>query len=170
MPVRDSRVAHVGRRLAVARREGLLVVRDFGLEPQARQAFAGVEATPYEPRRRILGTFRAYDEQRTVRVGNGAGRERGPGLSGELVIEPHGARRGLRATVESDGPPRAILADATSGNSSQRFRFPRPAAPPKTARSPSTSTVRRCRPAPSPITSSVPSRPRQGAPVEFAAR
>ncbi|MEU2429678.1 DUF1684 domain-containing protein [Streptomyces sp. NPDC007861] len=77
----------------------------------------------------MLGTFRAYDEQRTVRVGNGDGRERGPGLSGELVIEPHGARRSLRANVESDGSPRAVLADATSGNGGHRFRFPRLADP-----------------------------------------
>lgn len=128
-PVQDSRVAHGGRRLVVMRREGLFAVRDFDPGAPARQAFAGIEATPYDPRWTVPGTFHAYDEQRTVRVGNADGRERGLGLSGELVFELGGARHSLHAAVESDGSLWAVFADATSGNSSYRFRFLRPAAP-----------------------------------------
>ncbi|MGW1886356.1 DUF1684 domain-containing protein [Streptomyces sp. NPDC001970] len=128
-PVHASRVAHGERRLVVLRREGLFALRDFDPDSPARRAFHGIEASPYDPRWTVPGTFRPYDEQRTVRVENADGRQRGLGLSGEIVFELGGVTHSLRAAVESDGSLWAVFADATSGDSSYRFRFLRPEAP-----------------------------------------
>lgn len=68
--------------------------------------------------------FTPYDEDRTVRVPNADGRERGPGLGGELAFVLAGQRRTLQVSVQGDGSPWAVFADATSGVTSCRFRFP----------------------------------------------
>ncbi|MFD7227111.1 DUF1684 domain-containing protein [Streptomyces sp. NPDC059881] len=127
-PVGESRVSHGERRLVVLRREGLWAVRDFDPAAPARRAFLGIDATPYEPRWAVPGRFVPY-EHRSVRVRNADGRERGLGLSGEIIFELDGTEHRLQAAVEADGSLWAVLADATSGKSSYRFRFLRPAAP-----------------------------------------
>ncbi len=66
---------------------------------------------------------------RTVRVENADGVARGLGLAGEIAFELDGAGHTLQVAVEPDGSLWAVFADATSGNSSYRFRFLRPAAP-----------------------------------------
>ncbi|MFE0083177.1 DUF1684 domain-containing protein, partial [[Kitasatospora] papulosa] len=83
-PIDASRVAQGDRRLVVLSREGLWAVRDFDPQSRARQAFRTVDATPYDPKWSLDGTFRPYDSDRTVRVENADGRERGLGLSGEM--------------------------------------------------------------------------------------
>ncbi|MCG7529481.1 DUF1684 domain-containing protein [Streptomyces sp. OfavH-34-F] len=128
-PIGASRVAHGARRLVVLSREGLWAVRVFDPDAPARRAFRAIEATPYDPRWAVPGTFRPYGEPRTVRVENADGVARGLGLAGELAFELAGARHTLRAAVESDGSLWAVFADATSGDTSYRFRFLRPAAP-----------------------------------------
>lgn len=128
-PIGGSRVAHGGRRLVIMRREGLWAVRDFDPDSPARRAFTTVEATPYDDRWVLPGRFHRYPESRTVRVGNADGRERGPGLAGELAFLLDGTEHTLRVAVESDGSLWAVLADATSGLTSYRFRFLRPSPP-----------------------------------------
>ncbi|WP_329023909.1 DUF1684 domain-containing protein [Streptomyces sp. NBC_01423] len=128
-PIDASRVAHEGRRLVVLSREGLWAVRVFDPESPARRAFRAIEATPYDPRWAVPGTFRPYADSRTVRVENADGVERGLGLAGEIAFELDGAGHTLQVAVEPDGSLWAVFADATSGNSSYRFRFLRPAAP-----------------------------------------
>lgn len=128
-PIDTSRIAHSERRLVVLRREGLWAVRDFDPASPARHAFRTIDATPYDPRWALPGTFRAYDTARSVRVGNADGRERGLGLDGEIAFTVEGASHTLQVAVEPDGSLWAVFADATSGNSSYRFRFLRPAAP-----------------------------------------
>lgn len=122
-PIPESRVAHGERRLVVLRREGLWAVRDFDPDSPARHAFQGVEATAYDARWALPGRFRPYKEHRSVRVENADGRERGLGLGGEIDFELDGEERTLQVAVEPDGSLWAVFADATSGNSSYRFRF-----------------------------------------------
>ncbi|MER7624738.1 DUF1684 domain-containing protein [Streptomyces sp. NPDC126503] len=128
-PVHASRVESAGRRLVVMRREGLWAVRDFDPESAARRAFRGIEATPYDERWVVPGVFRPYGEERSVRVENADGRERGLGLSGELAFALDGAEHTLQVAVEDDGSLWAVFSDATGGRDSYRFRFLRPAAP-----------------------------------------
>ncbi len=124
-----ARVAHGERRLVVIRREGLWAVRDFDPDAAARRAFKGIDATPYDARWAVPGRFTPYGEDRTVTVGNADGKERGLGLGGELSFRLGGTEHTLQVSVEADGSLWAVFADATSGVSSYRFRFLRPAAP-----------------------------------------
>ncbi|WP_328909330.1 DUF1684 domain-containing protein [Streptomyces sp. NBC_00234] len=128
-PIDEARVTHGGRRLVVLSREGLWAVRDFDPGSEARQSFRTIDATPYDAGWALPGTFRPYTADRTIRVENADGRERGLGLGGEIVFEVDGAAHTLQVAVESDGSLWAVFADATSGSSSYRFRFLRPAAP-----------------------------------------
>ncbi|MDX3429674.1 MULTISPECIES: DUF1684 domain-containing protein [unclassified Streptomyces] len=128
-PIDTSRVAQGQRRLVVLSREGLWAVRDFDPQSPARQAFRTIDATPYDPKWSLEGTFRPYASDRTVRVQNADGRERGLGLSGEIAFTLDGAEHTLQVAVEPDGSLWAVFADATSGNGSYRFRFLRPEAP-----------------------------------------
>ncbi|MFF0201745.1 DUF1684 domain-containing protein [Streptomyces sp. NPDC005017] len=127
--VAASRVALGDRRLVVLVREGAWGIRDFDPESEARRAFRGIEATPYDPRWAVPGRFTPYGTDRTVRVVNADGRERGLGLGGELSFALDGEEFTLRVSVEGDGSLWAVFADATSGVSSHRFRFLRPEAP-----------------------------------------
>lgn len=122
-PVDAARVAHGGRRLVVLVREGVVGVRDHDPDSAARRWFAGIDATPYDPRWSVPGRFTPYGEERTVRVPNADGRERGLGLGGELAFVLDGRRHTLRVSVQGDGSLWAVFADATSGVSSYRFRF-----------------------------------------------
>ncbi|MGW6273412.1 DUF1684 domain-containing protein [Streptomyces sp. NPDC055060] len=134
-PVGAARVGHGDRRLVVLRREGLWAVRDFDPGAAARRAFRGIEATAYDARWAVPGRFTPYaadstvDGVRTVRVGNADGVERGLGLGGELAFTLAGKEYTLQVSVEGDGSLWAVFGDATSGVSSYRFRFLRPAAP-----------------------------------------
>ncbi|MEU0130946.1 DUF1684 domain-containing protein [Streptomyces sp. NPDC006289] len=124
-----SRVAQTERRLVVLRREGLWAVRDFDPLSPARHAFRTIEATPYDARWSVDGTFRPYDTEKSIRVENADGRERGLGLSGEIAFTLDGTEHTLQVAVEPDSSLWAVFADATSGDTSYRFRFLRPAAP-----------------------------------------
>ncbi|MEU3406324.1 DUF1684 domain-containing protein [Streptomyces sp. NPDC006670] len=125
-----SRLAAGGLRLVVIRREGEWAVRTYDPGSAARRAFRGIEATPYDPAFALPGRFRPYGEERTVQVENADGRARGLGLGGELVFEHAGAAHRLQVAVDGDdGSLWAVFADATSGDSSYRFRFLRPGAP-----------------------------------------
>ncbi|MEU6994287.1 DUF1684 domain-containing protein [Streptomyces sp. NPDC046465] len=128
-PVDAARVAHGRRRLVVMRREGLWAVRDFDPDATARHVFRGIEATAYDTRWTVPGRFTPFGEDRTVTVGNADGKERGLGLDGELSFRLGGVEHTLQVSVEGDGSLWAVFADATSGTSSYRFRFLRPAAP-----------------------------------------
>ncbi|WP_405878797.1 DUF1684 domain-containing protein [Streptomyces sp. NBC_01136] len=124
-----ARVGLGERRFVVLVREGVWGVRDFDPASEARAAFKGVEATPYDPRWSVPGHFTPYGEDRTVRVENADGVARGLELGGILAFTLDGEDRTLQVSVESDGSLWAVFADTTSGDSSYRFRFLRPAAP-----------------------------------------
>ncbi|MFE2265960.1 DUF1684 domain-containing protein [Streptomyces griseosporeus] len=128
-PAAASRVALGERRLVVLVREGVWGVRDFDPDAGARRAFRGIDATPYDARWSVPGRFTPYDAERTVRVANADGRERGLGLAGELAFTLDGRELTLQVAQQEDGSLWAVFADATSGTSSYRFRFLYPAAP-----------------------------------------
>ncbi|AWT42232.1 MULTISPECIES: DUF1684 domain-containing protein [Streptomyces] len=128
-PPAAARVALGERRLVVLVREGVWGVRDFDPDAGARRAFRGIDATPYDARWSVPGRFTPYDAERTVRVANADGRERGLGLAGELAFTLDGRELTLQVARQEDGSLWAVFADATSGTSSYRFRFLYPAAP-----------------------------------------
>ncbi|MEV6951898.1 DUF1684 domain-containing protein [Streptomyces sp. NPDC051183] len=129
-PPSHARVAAGDVRLPVIRREGEWAVRVFDPASDARAAFAGIEATPYDPAFVLPGRFRPYTEDRTVQVENADGRTRGLGLGGELSFGFAGAEHRLQAAVdEEDGSLWAVVGDATGGRSSYRFRFLKPGVP-----------------------------------------
>ncbi|MET9961213.1 DUF1684 domain-containing protein [Streptomyces sp. NPDC006326] len=130
-PAARSRITTAaGVRLVLIRREGEWAVRVFDPGSAARRAFAGIEATPYDPDVVLPGRFRPYGESRTVQVENADGRKRGFGLGGELSFAHRGTEHRLRVAVDAgDGSLWAVLADATAGHSSYRFRFLKPGVP-----------------------------------------
>ncbi|MET9117709.1 DUF1684 domain-containing protein [Streptomyces longwoodensis] len=128
-PVDAVRVRHGERRLLVLVREGLWGVRVHDPDAGARRAFRGIAATPYEERWAVPGRFTPYGEDRTVRVPNADGRERGLGLGGEVAFALDGQEFTLGVSVQGDGSLWAVFADATSGDGSFRFRFLYPGAP-----------------------------------------
>ncbi|EST21979.1 hypothetical protein M878_35710 [Streptomyces roseochromogenus subsp. oscitans DS 12.976] len=128
-PEAQARVALAEKRLFVLVREGVWGVRVYDPEAEARRAFKGIVATAYDPRWSVPGRFTPHDEPRTVRVGNADGRERGLALAGELAFTLDGRELTLQVAQQGDGRLWAVFADATSGDSSFRFRFLYPAAP-----------------------------------------
>ncbi|MEU7602862.1 DUF1684 domain-containing protein [Streptomyces sp. NPDC041003] len=129
-PPAHSRLSAGEARLVVIRREGRWAVRVFDPASEARRAFAGVEATPYDPAFAPRGRFRPYPEDRRVQVENADGRARGLGLGGELTFPFQGAEHTLQVAVdEDDGSLWAVFGDATGGRSSYRFRFLKPGIP-----------------------------------------
>jgi hypothetical protein len=128
-PEAASRVALDEKRLVVLVREGVWGVRVYDPAAEGRRAFQGIEAAPYDPRWSVPGRFTPYDETRTVRVGNADGRERGLVLAGDLAFALAGQDLTLQVARQSDGRLWAVFADATSGDSSFRFRFLHPPAP-----------------------------------------
>ncbi|MET7478282.1 DUF1684 domain-containing protein [Streptomyces sp. NPDC005648] len=133
-----ARVAYGERRLVVLVREGVWGVRDFDPAAEARRAFRGIDATPYDPRWSVRGRFTPYGEDRVVRVENADGRERGLGLAGELAFAVQGRELTLQVAAQGD-VLWAVFADrgsgegggenGGSGRGSYRFRFLYPAAP-----------------------------------------
>ncbi|MFJ9819755.1 DUF1684 domain-containing protein [Streptomyces sp. NPDC101151] len=128
-PEAGSRVVLGEKRLVVLVREGVWGVRVYDPAAEARRAFRGIEATPYDRRWSVPGRFTPYDDPRTVRVGNADGRERGLVLAGELAFTLAGNDLTLQVAQQGDGPLWAVFADSTSGGTSFRFRFLFPQAP-----------------------------------------
>ncbi|MFF7972966.1 DUF1684 domain-containing protein [Streptomyces sp. NPDC007905] len=128
-PEAGARVALGEKRLVVLVREGVWGVRVFDPEAETRRAFRGIEATPYDPSWSVPGRFTPYEDTRTVRVGTADGRERGLALAGELAFTVAGKDLTLQVAQQGDGRLWAVFADATSGDTSFRFRFLFPRAP-----------------------------------------
>ena len=112
-----------GRKLLAIDREGLLAVRLWDPETPARTAFAGIDAFAWDARWVVPGVFTPFAAARSVQVPNADGRERGLGLAGELAFTVDGVAHTLAVAVQDDGRLWAVLADATSGRTTFRFRF-----------------------------------------------
>ncbi|MFG2225858.1 DUF1684 domain-containing protein [Streptomyces sp. NPDC048644] len=124
-----TRVTRGARHFLVLHREGLWAVRDFDPGSAARTAFTGIDVFDHDERWVRPGRYRPYPQGRTVQVPNADGVRRGLGLAGELTFTLDGDAHTLQVAVEGDGSLWAVLADATSGTDSYRFRFLRPPAP-----------------------------------------
>ncbi|MEU2335744.1 DUF1684 domain-containing protein [Streptomyces sp. NPDC013172] len=124
-----ARVTLGERHLVVLVREDVWGIRDYDPAAEARRAFRGIDATPYDPRWSVPGRFTPYDDRRSVRVGNADGRERALVLAGELAFPLGGEELTLQVAEQADGRLWAVFADRTSGHGSFRFRFLYSAAP-----------------------------------------
>ncbi|MEU9118073.1 DUF1684 domain-containing protein [Streptomyces sp. NPDC048483] len=124
-----TRVAQGERHLLVLHRDGLWAIRDFDPGSANRRDFAGIAVHDHDERWIRPGLFRPYGERRGVQVPHADGARRALGLAGELAFTLDGDEHTLQVAVEGDGSLWAVLADATSGTDSYRFRFLRPPAP-----------------------------------------
>lgn len=125
-----KRLTHGERRLELLRREGGWAVRVHDPNAPARQTFSGLRTTPYDPLWVLRGRFHRYERVRTVQVANADGCARGLELSGELEFTvPSGEHSTLQVSLVGTGALWTVFADATSGESSYRFRFLRTSAP-----------------------------------------
>jgi uncharacterized protein len=115
----------VGRvRLALIDREGSLAVRVYDQASAASEAFQGIDAYPFDERWVRPARFTPYDTERTVRIPHIDGVERGLPLGGEITFELEGEQVRLAVEVEPETHElQAVLADATSGQTTYRFRF-----------------------------------------------
>ncbi|MEV8569029.1 DUF1684 domain-containing protein [Streptomyces sp. NPDC051322] len=112
VPAASARLAQGERHLVVVYREGLWAIRGWDPSSAARRAFAGIDASAYEPRWVLPGVFRPYAERRTVRVPNADGRDRGLGLTGEPAFRIGGDEHALQVATEDDGSLWPVFADA----------------------------------------------------------
>ena len=119
----DVRVGDV--RLVLVDREGAFAVRVYDAHSPALQSFSGIDRFAFDERWVREATFTAYSTERTVRIPHVDGVERGYPLGGELSFALDDGTP-VRLVVEvdpDDGSMQAVLADATSGQSTYRFRF-----------------------------------------------
>ncbi|WP_035841629.1 DUF1684 domain-containing protein [Kitasatospora azatica] len=104
-------------------REGELAVRVFDPEAESRASFAGISVFPYAPEWSVAAVFTPFEDgEQAVTVPNADGRERSLAVAGRLAFHLAGepctltvgrGRRGLSG----------VIADATSGSETYRFRF-----------------------------------------------
>ncbi|GAA2746064.1 MULTISPECIES: DUF1684 domain-containing protein [Kitasatospora] len=110
-------------RLVPIEREGELALRVFDPDSHARSSFAGISVFPYAGEWAVPAVFTAFESgEQAVLVPNADGRERPLEITGKIAFtlagEPHSltvSRSGNRLT--------GVIADATSGHETYRFRF-----------------------------------------------
>ncbi|MFI6151877.1 DUF1684 domain-containing protein [Kitasatospora sp. NPDC051170] len=104
-------------------REGELALRVFDPAAPRRVAFAGISAFPYAPEWAVPAVFTPFEgEPQAVVVPNADGRERPLAVTGRIEFTVAGEHRTL--TVSRAGKRLSgVIADATSGGDTYRFRF-----------------------------------------------
>ncbi|MGW3228758.1 DUF1684 domain-containing protein [Kitasatospora sp. NPDC001095] len=105
-------------------REGELALRVFDPAAPRRTAFAGIAAYPYAPEWAVPAVFTPFEDgdAQSVVVPNADGRERPLAVSGQIAFTVAGEHRTL--TVSRSGERLSgVIADATSGIDTYRFRF-----------------------------------------------
>ncbi|MDH6144160.1 uncharacterized protein (DUF1684 family) [Kitasatospora sp. GP30] len=119
--------ARYGHRLLVPiEREGDLALRIFDPEAENRITFAGIAVFPYAPEWSVPAVFTAYESgDRMVTVPNVDGRDRPMPVAGQITFHLGGEPYSL--TVSRAGGEGAalagVIADASSGTDTYRFRF-----------------------------------------------
>jgi len=110
-------------RLVPIEREGELALRVFDPASPARAAFAGISVYPYAPDWAVPAVFTPFDTgDRAVVVPNADGRERPLEVTGQIAFTLAGEAHTL--TVSRSGNRLSgVIADATSGHETYRFRF-----------------------------------------------
>ncbi|MCX4745988.1 DUF1684 domain-containing protein [Kitasatospora sp. NBC_01287] len=104
-------------------REGELALRVFDPDAEGRARFAGIAAYPYAPEWSVPAVFTPYETgERTVTVPNADGRERPLAVTGQVAFQLAGEE--YTVTVSSGGDRLSgVIADASSGHDTYRFRF-----------------------------------------------
>ncbi|GAA1501169.1 DUF1684 domain-containing protein [Kitasatospora kazusensis] len=121
----DADLAALGEVLLVPiEREGESALRVFDPRSPAREAFAGIAVYPYAPEWAVRAVFTPFgaESDQVVLVPNADGRERPLAVAGRIAFtlagEPH------TLTVSGSGAGLSgVIADATSGQTTYRFRF-----------------------------------------------
>ncbi|KJS52684.1 hypothetical protein VM98_29805 [Streptomyces rubellomurinus subsp. indigoferus] len=104
-------------------REGELALRVLDPAAPRRVAFAGISSYPYAPEWAVPAVFTPFEgEPQAVVVPNADGRERPLAVTGRIEFTVAGEHRTL--TVSRAGQRLSgVIADATSGVDTYRFRF-----------------------------------------------
>ncbi|MFE4514355.1 DUF1684 domain-containing protein [Kitasatospora sp. NPDC056783] len=105
-------------------REGELALRVLDPAAPRRTAFAGISAYPYAPEWAVPAVFTPFadGDVRSVVVPNADGKERPLAITGQIAFTVAGEHRTL--TVSRSGKRLSgVIADATSGVDTYRFRF-----------------------------------------------
>jgi len=103
-------------------REGELALRVFDPEAPSRAAFAGIAVYPYSPEWAVPAVFTPFESDRAVVVPNADGRERPLEVTGQIAFTLAGEPHTLTVS-RSGGRLSGVIADATSGHETYRFRF-----------------------------------------------
>ncbi|MFE5581641.1 DUF1684 domain-containing protein [Kitasatospora sp. NPDC056531] len=104
-------------------REGELALRVFDPAAPGRAAFAGISAYPYAPEWAVPAVYTPFDDEaQSVVVPNADGKDRPLAVTGKIEFTVAGEHRTL--TVSRSGERLSgVIADATSGVDTYRFRF-----------------------------------------------
>ncbi|MDH6710984.1 uncharacterized protein (DUF1684 family) [Kitasatospora sp. MAA19] len=105
-------------------REGELALRVFDPAAPRRTAFAGISAYPYSPEWAVPAVFTPFEEDgaQSVLVPNADGKERPLAVTGRIAFTVAGEHRTLTVSRSGDRLS-GVIADATSGIDTYRFRF-----------------------------------------------
>ncbi|MFB7907252.1 DUF1684 domain-containing protein [Kitasatospora sp. NPDC001309] len=104
-------------------REGELALRVFDPAAPTRTGFAGIAAYPYAPEWAVPAVYTPFEEEgQSVLVPNADGKDRPLAVTGRIEFTVAGEHRTL--TVGRSGRNlTGVIADATSGIDTYRFRF-----------------------------------------------
>ncbi|MFI9365435.1 DUF1684 domain-containing protein [Kitasatospora sp. NPDC053057] len=104
-------------------REGELALRVFDPASPGRTGFAGIAAYPYAPEWAVPAVYTPFEEEgQSVLVPNADGKDRPLAVTGTIEFTVTGEHRTL--TVSRAGQRlTGVIADATSGIDTYRFRF-----------------------------------------------
>ncbi|PYC87345.1 hypothetical protein C7C46_05085 [Streptomyces tateyamensis] len=104
-------------------REGELAVRVFDPTAEARASFAGITVFPYAPEWSVPAVYTPFETgEQSITVPNADGHDRPLAVTGRIAFRLAGEPYAL--TVSSSGSGlSAVIADATSGQDTYRFRF-----------------------------------------------
>ncbi|MFH8386470.1 DUF1684 domain-containing protein [Kitasatospora sp. NPDC018058] len=121
-PVADTAV--LGDLLLVPiEREGELALRVFDPAAPGRAAFMGISAYPYAPEWAVPAVYTPFDDAaQSVVVPNADGKDRPLAVTGKIEFTVAGEHRTLTVSLAGERLS-GVIADATSGVDTYRFRF-----------------------------------------------
>ncbi|MED7948220.1 DUF1684 domain-containing protein [Streptomyces sp. BE303] len=105
-------------------REGELALRVFDPAAPGRASFAGISAYTYAPEWAVPAVFTPFEGEaaQALVVPNADGKERRLAVSGRIEFTVAGEHRTLTVSRSGNGLS-GVIADATSGRDTYRFRF-----------------------------------------------
>ncbi|WP_022894860.1 DUF1684 domain-containing protein [Agromyces subbeticus] len=115
-------------RLRAFERDGSLALRIIDPDAPSRTSLDGIEVYRFSPERIVTGRFTPAAVGATLDITSVDGHASSGVLGGTIALEIDGVPVSLTVTRDSNGLS-AVLADATSGDESYRFRFLRVAEP-----------------------------------------